>query len=140
MSRAFTLVETVIALGVFSFAIVSVLGVMPTALTTIRQSSQCQVSGEIVASMTSDLRSNPEVLADGSLGTGFPRYFDERGAVVKTASEAIYKVTTSDPAAAYVTLDGQAMNTSLQRASLRLTPIRDPSRVVSFQVSMPALP
>jgi hypothetical protein len=139
MSRAFTLVETVIALGVFSFAIVSVLGVMPTALTTIRQSSQCQVSGEIVASMTSELRSNPEVLADGSLGTGFPRYFDERGAVVETASEAIYEVT-SDPAAAYVTLDGQAMNTSLQRASLRLTPIRDPSRVVSFQVSMPALP
>lgn len=52
---AFSLVELVIALGIVSFAMVGLIGLLPIGLTTSREAINTTVESQIVQSLSSDL-------------------------------------------------------------------------------------
>lgn len=114
----FTLVETVIAVGIFAFAVVGILGVLPVALTTLKDSERDRVVSEIIAGISSQLRSDASVFSGNATASQFPRYFDVRGVEVNQAN-AVFKVT-SPSAATAVALDGDPINSRLRVLSLEI--------------------
>lgn len=56
--KGFTLVELVIAIGIFSFAIVGVLGLFPVAMQTTADAQNIMLASQIVRSVMTDLRGN----------------------------------------------------------------------------------
>jgi uncharacterized protein (TIGR02598 family) len=55
-SAGFSLVETVLAIGIVAFGLVSLLGLMPVGLSTLRSAMDASISSEIVQHVVSDLR------------------------------------------------------------------------------------
>jgi len=94
-TAAFSLVEVVLAVGVFAFGFVAVLGLLPTGLQLFRESVQTSVSSQIAQRVINDAQQTDyTVLTDesnlpDSLDTftfqapkvlaGAFRYFDEQG-------------------------------------------------------------
>lgn len=92
-SSAFSLVEVVLALGIVSFAMISLLGMVPLGLQTFRKSIDTTVQSQIAQRLTGEC-----LLAEW---TGTPprfvppnpvRYFDEQGQESAVASTALYTV------------------------------------------------
>lgn len=54
-TSAFTLIEVVLAVGIFSFAIVGILGLFPLAMSSAQQSQMTTVATQIARTITSDL-------------------------------------------------------------------------------------
>jgi Tfp pilus assembly protein PilV len=67
---AFSLVEVVIAIGVISFALVAIIGILPVGLASSRQSAQETRANHLAEEIFSTLRSQPFTSASlSSLGT-----------------------------------------------------------------------
>jgi uncharacterized protein (TIGR02598 family) len=81
-------VETVLALGIVSFGMISVLGVLPVGLRSFRMAITMQAKAEIVREISSD------VLQGGSSS---PRYFSENGLEVDEEAKAIFTATVEAP-------------------------------------------
>lgn len=77
-ARAFSLVEVTIALGIVSFALISVLGMMPVGLSTMRaamdQTTEAQISRRISGEMMLTPFSRLDTWVSNS-----PLYFDDQG-------------------------------------------------------------
>lgn len=71
---AFTLVEMAIALGIMSFSLVAILGLVPIGLTTLRESMDVTAQAYIIQSLL-----NEAYLSDRSTLAASTRYFDESG-------------------------------------------------------------
>ena len=115
----FTLVETVIALGIFAFAVVGILGVLPVALTTLKDSERDRVVSEIIAGISSQLRADASVFSGNGTAAGFPRYFDVRGVELGSANGAVFTVESSTNPSV-VDLDGDPINSRLRVLSLEI--------------------
>lgn len=90
----FSLVEVVLALGLMSFAVIAILGLIPTGLTTLRQSMNQTVEAQIVRSIgAQSVMANFTNLATNNM------YFDDEGLPAKNAAGAFYtvNVTTNVP-------------------------------------------
>lgn len=74
----FSLVEIVMALGVVSFAIVAIMGMIPVGLASLRQSMDETAKAHIVQSIVGEMQ-----LSGFSGGAGQTRYFDEAGSRVE---------------------------------------------------------
>jgi uncharacterized protein (TIGR02598 family) len=81
-------VEVVIAIGVFSFAIVAILSSMPTALNTMRDSANKTVFGRTFAGLTIEAAQLTDATSAQFLAT-FPRYYDVTGLPLDSAQGAI---------------------------------------------------
>src|SRR6266496_2945962 len=68
---AFSLVEVTLALGVAAFALLAILGMLPTSLKTQQASIQQTTANEIISQIFSDLR------ADVRLPPGQYRHYEE---------------------------------------------------------------
>lgn len=93
-SGGFTLIETVLAIGVVSFAMISILGLVPVGLGTFRKAMNLTVESSIVQSVSGDvLRTDYTNLAATNL------YFDEQGVVAAGGADAksIYTVEVAAP-------------------------------------------
>jgi len=104
-SSGFSLVEVVLAIGVFTFGFVAVLGLLPTGLQLYRESVQMSVSSQIAQRVINDAQQTDfTVLTDednlpDSLDTftfqapkvavGAFRYFDEQGNEVVPANGSL---------------------------------------------------
>jgi len=53
--KAFTLVETVLAMGIVAFAMVGILGLIPVGLTSFREAVSIAAESQIVQSISNDL-------------------------------------------------------------------------------------
>ena len=107
--RAMSLVEVCIALGVFSFCVLAVFGLLPTGVSLLRDTRSETVATNVLTDLVCDLRSTPEgqttspryriSLTGASSGEA---YFDLNGNSLPTASDAFYRTTWSlnarDPA------------------------------------------
>lgn len=91
---AFSLVEMVISLGIVSFAMLGIFGMIPVGLSNFRTAQQLTVESSIVQGVTSELqRTDSANLASQSL------YFDEQGRAVASSGDAAmtYTVNVSSP-------------------------------------------
>lgn len=87
--RAFSLVEVAMALGVFAFAILGLVGLIPVAVNTHREAKQDTVLSQITQRLSAEvLLTDVQLLSDLD---GFERAFDAEGR----------EVASSDPLAVY---------------------------------------
>jgi uncharacterized protein (TIGR02598 family) len=86
--RGFSLVEVVIALGIISFAVVALLGLLTVSANSSRFSDEDTVIASIARQVTAELRSTPfATLPTG----GATWYFDHEARRLGAATGAIYR-------------------------------------------------
>jgi uncharacterized protein (TIGR02598 family) len=97
-TRAFTLVEVTLALGVASFALVVLFGLLPVGLTMSRGAVDSVVGAQIAQRVINDaLQTDFDTLVDGGAATLFRkdvRYFGDQGNELPGPDGAIYHVNT----------------------------------------------
>ena len=99
--KGFTLVETVLALGVVSFAMVGMLGMVPIGLENSRKAMNLTVEPSIVQSVAGDLQRTEYKMLANPGAKGSTLYFDDQGVPVATADNPnrIYTVVIGAPKA-----------------------------------------
>jgi uncharacterized protein (TIGR02598 family) len=114
--EAFTLVEVVIALGVLSFCLITLLGLLGVGLNNGLKSND----DTTVASMTWEVANN--LRSETNLPAGFftNYYFDHTGQATNTVSAAYYscRVTTNNPTTSQAP---QPLDTNFIIATLQFT-------------------
>lgn len=94
---AFSLVEVVMALGIITFSLTALLGLMPVGLSILRTSIETSVRANVTRQIISDLQQTPfrEIDLGESPKT---RYFTEEGVEANNPSEGLFEVryTVSD--------------------------------------------
>lgn len=94
---AFSLVEVVMAIGIVAFAFISVLGMIPTGLSTFRQAMNTSVGSQIAQRVINDAQ-QMDFLTLSNQTSGSFRYFDDQGNELDVSaqgdapSNAIYHV------------------------------------------------
>lgn len=119
------------ALGLVSFAVLSVMGLLPVGLSNLRHSMDQTVEAQIVQSIAAQ-----SVVAQFSdLATGVPQYFDDEGQPTEAGPDARYtaNVTVTPP-----TYPGSSNNgdigSSLATVRIRLDS-RHQSKLFTLQVA-----
>jgi type II secretory pathway pseudopilin PulG len=110
-ARAFSLVEVVIAIGVFSFAVVAIMGLLMSGLRS-NQVSEEEIQAAHLASLLVSVRESSPT-NDTVISTNLP-HFAIPAAALTNAYTPLYSVTQP----AYVGLDGQT--TTAAAAAYRL--------------------
>ena len=119
---AFSLVEVVLAIGVISFCLLTVLGLMPVGLSTLRRAMDTTTETQIVKQIGGNALLTPY----SKLGTDFSGksfYFNADGqAETVVSADTRYEVKTSLTNAAYPGSDrvGAAMTNSMTTLRLEL--------------------
>lgn len=93
--RGFTLVEVVVAIGIFAFCIVAVLGLMQVALSASRDSQIDSSIGGLIGNLSASLNSLDANELAAAASTN--RYFDEAGRPLSTNAQgsAYFRTTLS---------------------------------------------
>jgi len=74
MTRAFTLIETTLAIGIVSFAFVAIMGLMPIGLMAFRRAMDASTSSRIVQQVVADFQQGTNTLSPQPI-----LYFDDQG-------------------------------------------------------------
>jgi len=90
--RGFSLVEVVIALGITSFALVAMLGVIPVGLQSMKDSVFVTSQAAITESLVANAQRTPWDKLDA--WNGALRYFSVEGRPLTTSNSAAFAVTT----------------------------------------------
>ena len=94
----FTLVEVSLACGIISFALVSILGLIPVGLNTLRETMDQTVEGQIVQKSSAQILLMPFSQLQMNYATAQNFFYDSEGEAVSGANDAAYTVTISPPA------------------------------------------
>ena len=98
--RGFSLVEVTMALGIISFGMVSVLGLIPVGLNTMRQAMDATVEEQIVRKISGEVLLTPYSQISSKI-ISQPFYFDDQGTALKTSGKARFRATVADGTTAY---------------------------------------
>jgi len=125
MSRqAFSLVEVVIALGVTSFAVLALIGTLPTGIKSVQDSSNESAK----ANITQEIRAELQEINFGSTTSGGSKnianlsskinYYDNNGDILAGSTGAYYKATfavtpTTIPGSSYTFQSGAAQTIAM---------------------------
>jgi len=91
-NRAFTLVEIVLALGIVSFAIVGLIGLLTVSFDSGRASDEDTLIASMARQIVTELRAQPfDNLASQAGDSGPIYYFDHEAHLVTSSSDAIYQ-------------------------------------------------
>lgn len=92
---AFSLVEVTLAIGIVSFALLSLLGVVPVGLSALRSAMDCTVEAQITQKISGEALLTPfSLLEDRFSGKTF--FFDEEGnAQTSQAEDTRYSLTAA---------------------------------------------
>lgn len=122
----FSLVEVTIATGILTFSVVSVLGILPVGLSSLRQSMDQTVESQILRSIGAQLvTTNFDEINSPS---GFSFNFDEEGQAVESAQDAYYVARVSTSAPIYPESDlSTSLASSLTTLRVELTAQPNPS-------------
>lgn len=97
--RAFTLVETVLAIGIVSFAFVAIMGMLPCGLQVFRKAMDTSMEGQMVQHIVGRISQTPYAEIAQYQGNSF--WFDDAGNFVAERSpDCIYSASiaiTSQP-------------------------------------------
>lgn len=89
--HAFSLVEVTMAIGIVSFALLSILGTFSVGLTTIKDAKKDLTHAQIIAQLTSDTLQTPfEKITPTGDFVG-PFFFDQSGRRVTASTGALYQ-------------------------------------------------
>ena len=96
-SPAFSLIEVTLALGIVTFSVITLLGMIPMGLSTFHKAAATSVSSQIVQQVVTDVQHtdfSQLVPANGQAGRLALRYFDDQGNELSSATTpgAIYRV------------------------------------------------
>jgi len=112
----FSLIEVTIALGVVTFAAVSILGLLPTGLLVMRDAMNQTVESQIVRSIAGQ-----SVVANfANLTNGSPFYFNDEGQRILTAEGSVYTVSLSNTTPIYPGSTNAGANLSASLVNLRI--------------------
>jgi uncharacterized protein (TIGR02598 family) len=89
-ASGFSLVEVSVAMAIVSFAMVSILGLIPMGLTNFRQAMNNTVEAQIVQGITSDLE-----LASFTSLQSTTDYYDSDGNATTASSQPVYTATVT---------------------------------------------
>lgn len=96
-ARGFSLVEVTLALGLFTFAVTTMMALLPTGLSTMHAAMNQTVEAQIVRSIAGQ----SVVTNFATLTAGSPFYFDDEGLPAKPADSPMYTATVSRHTPAY---------------------------------------
>lgn len=88
---AFSLIEVTIAMGVMSFCLLTTIGLLPVALTTMRSAMDQTMGSQIMQQIASQATLTPFSQLDDYVKT--PLFFDQEGQLTGIASEQRFKVS-----------------------------------------------
>jgi uncharacterized protein (TIGR02598 family) len=130
VSQGFSLVEVTMALGVVSFAVLAVMGLLPVGLSNLRQSMDQTVEAQIVQAIAAQ----SVVARFTGLATGV-QYFDDEGLPTDAGQDARYtaNVTVTPPAYPGST-NSTDIGSSLATVRIRLDS-RQESKFFTLQVA-----
>lgn len=115
MRRAgFSMVEVVMALGIVSFALVSIFGLLSVGLMASKQSGSDTVIASMSAQITSRLQSGKDTI---TVGTPLNYYFDNQGQLQVDGSDIPLTTSTADTLYQCV-VNGRLPNASTEVADL----------------------
>jgi uncharacterized protein (TIGR02598 family) len=96
-TKAFSLVEVVLAIGVVAFAFLAMFGLLPVGLTTFRQAVDTTLGSQIVQRIINEAQQTdyPTLIANPTA----QRYFDDQGNEVASLNNSLYtaEITVSAP-------------------------------------------
>ena len=94
---AFSLVEVVLALGIFVFAAVPIVGLLPLALRSAKESTETTQQAKIIQRVANDLVQTPFATLTAQIngGTTFSRQFNYDGLETKVAADVYYIATVT---------------------------------------------
>lgn len=140
----FSLVEVTLAIGILSFSILTVLGLMPTGLTTMRKAMNSTIETQIVRQVGGELlliphSQLPKVVTDP------PRYFDDEGQEQSAlAADTCYALTMNLEQSVYpgaTNADAKALASSLSTIQVILDHVAGDSQKVvsrsSYNITVP---
>lgn len=124
--KAFSLVEVTIALAIVTFAVVSVMGLLPGGLTTMRAATDQTTIAQISREISAEILLTPFADLDSYISTHGTRYFDSEGGRTDDPS-AYFRAETS---LANSEFPGSASSVNLS-SSVRCVRIKIVSRAFS---------
>ena len=131
-SPGFSLVEVTLAMGLVSFSLVGLMGMLPVGLSNFREAMEIQTQARIAQQIAAEFQLMPfSEVSGGSYQNGFPRHYDEEGTSV-TATEAIYTVTAEAPAA--MELPGSAANADMRLLTFGIRKKTSPKAAEAFSL------
>lgn len=124
--QGFSLIEVTLALGIVSFAMVTLLGLIPVGLKSFQSAMRVTVESQIVRAVVTDIN-----LKDYST-LGFTEYFfDVEGTPEQTSSKPVYTASLSFQSG----VEGMALDASSVRvATIDITSTVNPKRVSHYTV------
>jgi uncharacterized protein (TIGR02598 family) len=125
-SHGFSLIEVTIALGIVSFALIALFGLLPTGLTTFRSSIDRSVASQIAQNIINQARQT-EFSSLSTLATpaGSPKRFTEDGDETTDATKTIYVAKIEVETSVSLPADLPTTNTSM--AKIRVRVVNSPS-------------
>jgi len=130
-SKAFSLIEVMVAMGVVSVGIMSLVGLLSIGFTGLHKSVAMSSRTAIVQSLGAELKFvNYSTLK--TYAAGFPRYYDEEGNPVTSASAALYKATIALKAAQVP--GGTAGTVNAQQVSISVSGLHDAEAAQTYCV------
>lgn len=122
VQRGFSLVEVAIAMGIITFSLVSVLGLLPIGLSSFRDATESTIESQIISQITAEASLTPfHALPD--YASGSPYFFDEEGSPTRTEAESTYRAEISLKTPNYpgkpVTINGDLANLQVKITSRR---------------------
>jgi uncharacterized protein (TIGR02598 family) len=90
---AFSLIEVVVALAIFAFAFIAIIGVLPIGLSAARSVTNFTLQAQLIKQVVSTLQETP--FAEVAVSSGFTTNFTRQGDPATTSSPAYYTVTST---------------------------------------------
>jgi len=136
-SAGFTLVETVIAMGIVAFAMLGILGLVPVGLTNFREAMNNTAESQIIQGVSNDilLTDYAKLTSTYAMGTTNISYYSDEGRLVSgglSDTTSVFEVKIALSALTAPNLDqssGQTVRVEVRRLNSNL-----PARKYSFIV------
>lgn len=122
-AKAFSLIEVTLAIGVVSFAVVSILGTLSVGLTTIKDAKKDVTHAQIISQISSSVYQSPFDQLEAFASNG-PFFFDQAGRQLDSSNNALYRATLAVSAGTASTYPGaQSVTNAAKTVSIAITPL-----------------
>lgn len=120
---AFSLVEVTLAIGIVSFAILSVLGTMSVGLSTVRDAKKDTTSAQIASQIGSGMSQTPFTNL-ATYATKGPYFFDDSGRKLDSVKSATYSATVKSVESAYPGAPSDVLTSSASKWLITVSSLR----------------
>lgn len=119
----FSLAEVAIAMGIVTFSLVAVLGLLPIGLSSFREANEATIESQIISQISSEVALMPFSKIPEYAAAG-PYYFDNDGRKAEKEADAIFSVHTSSATPNYPGKPA-TINADLVNLQVRVTTARN---------------